>query len=252
MMEISGVRTVLVLCDRQHHFRDYFRRRSPDRAIGGCDYEFGQTRYVYIRGQNWRGLRPDETRWATLGPCPVANLERLNEAEAIASRYERIFLEEENRPVESRRHTAAEVMGQRRFTGASLRVVRRTFVDGEMVEEDVQLPQPSSMRIERMIVDDPIARHDSSEYIEEMARVRYATEIQRLASMESLGLDISIPSTPRPENIYSAWLGDSRVRDREAIGNTQCKFNAMSRHLRCAVRPEADTCSGCTDFEERV
>lgn len=50
----------------------------------------------------------------------------------------------------------------------------------------------------------------------------------------------------------SPWHGGGQPRDREAIGNTQCKFNALSRHLRCAVRPEAETCSGCGDFEKRV
>jgi hypothetical protein len=35
------------------------------------------------------------------------------------------------------------------------------------------------------------------------------------------------------------------------IGNPACRFNARSRFLRCAVRPEAGTCDGCSDFELR-
>ena len=35
------------------------------------------------------------------------------------------------------------------------------------------------------------------------------------------------------------------------IGNPACRFNARSRFLRCAVRPEAGSCEGCSDFEGR-
>lgn len=218
-MEISGVRTVLVLCDRQHHFRDYFRRRSPDRAIGGCDYEFGQTRYVYIRGQNWRGLRPDETRWATLGPCPVANLERLNEAEAIASQYERIFLEE---------------------------------------DEPRTTTQLRGMRVPRMFVDDPIASNDSEEYIEALRRAQQMmmgmTESSQSAASALRSLGIGLQSTARTLNPYIEAYIEARDRVRQpktrGIGDTSCINNARDRNLRCAVNP-CGPCEGCDHYEKR-
>lgn len=67
----------------------------------------------------------------------------------------------------------------------------------------------------------------------EMAKMNYRSQMRYFESRQRL------------------WP-DRQPRDREAIGNTQCAFNALSRYLRCAVRPEAATCDGCRDFEERA
>lgn len=46
-------------------------------------------------------------------------------------------------------------------------------------------------------------------------------------------------------------FSNGQPRDREAIGNAQCKFNALSRHLRCTANPFGP-CEGCEFFEPRV
>lgn len=249
-MEIPGVATVLVLCDRADHFQHYFRQRQPD-LMAGDIAEFGGTRYICIMGQHWRGFRPDATRWTILGHLSPGRLR--DEAEAIAWHHDRIYLEEEDRPLPAEgRMTAAEVMEQRErsrhrgFTGS--RMVRREYVDGIPVREvDLGEVPSTSSRMEVGVVD-----HESlaalSEYIRTMptpmARVIRPGEdlpITRRSLMTGLN---------GPLCGFASWTGVDRFRV-NGIGDTSCLNNARDRHLRCAVNPMGP-CEGCSHFEART
>lgn len=73
------------------------------------------------------------------------------------------------------------------------------------------------------------------------AKRRFSMRMRRIRQMNLL--------RSQNQNYLPPSLSDSFERYCDTIGNTQCRFNAHSPYIRCAVNPSGP-CDNCSFFEE--
>jgi hypothetical protein len=71
---------------------------------------------------------------------------------------------------------------------------------------------------------------------------RMQAELRRAMTMPTRVTRRDFISLP-PDSYYLEGVG-------YLIGDISCKFNARSRHIRCAVNPEGP-CQGCRHYEQK-
>lgn len=52
--------------------------------------------------------------------------------------------------------------------------------------------------------------------------------------------------------IYKIWSEDSELLELRNLRTTTCKYLSDNPYIRCAVRPDNDTCLACKDFQPKA
>lgn len=242
-LEIPGVRTVLVLCDRIERFQDFFRIRHPDGVRSAMVFEFGETVYAFATRHCSYGLMPENTRFATLGSLVDGIGNRDSEMayifDELAVRFNRIWIdsgdEEISWPGRSRRMTATEE--------TILRYGYRLPIEGRPVARGIL------DAIQGIVQPSPIALEAMRGFMGPRETVGDDTGIENRMPMSYQDFDQVVVSGALEMRGMRASVHWVRA-EQSGIGDLACLNNARDRNLRCAVNP-CGPCDGCKHFEKR-